>query len=742
MNISEDLIKQISFKLRNPLSGILYHLDSVQSSGLSPEQLSSLTLAKDAFSQVLTSVSDLDDLLRLSKENFEAHDNKITMSELLESIKSVVLNGSGCEVFIVNVEDNVPAFIMGDESFVRQCLLYIINLAIAKSKIISLNVSCDQHPINRLFTISFNVSFPNTEEQLPRNDYGIFGLDKFHIDQIVSSLNANLNQSDSDIILSIPNVTSVTDSDLYISYSQLNTIVVSHNSQLTHSLQELFACFDNIYFCTTEQEMFDHIKQSYLDEQPTDLILVSQFLCNQSNSQVLQDALVKGDLYDTKIVCITDGSPYIEASLKLDKELHDLKVLNLFLEMFPECIRKEQPKELQQKPRVLVIDDDRVNNSILTKAFTTRHCLVSSCFSGHDAIDLLSKFSYDFIVLDYHLPNMTGKDLSKFIRECDQKMHQKSFIVGISADVNSDKIDSFRDDSTDMFIQKPVAANSIQHIVDRYYLAPTIRNVLDHPRILVLQSSSTVSTNLAHTLNEYFPNARVLTSTLNTQTCKTLGMFLPDLLISNENLASNGGHDIIESVISDNSFSHIKTLVIQEHSENILKSPLDTNIHQFLQSPYKPEELKQVILDLLTTSSSNNDKPNLEELIKKYNFPKEIFNSTRLALNVEDETCIKEILAGFQQSIQQRLIEYSEALSNRDIPKALDSLHSINGGAATIGAAQLKAIARTLEILVGSNQISRVDLLSPLLKESFRKTVEVYTNLDWNRAIKQIVDNH
>ncbi|MCO4781639.1 MAG: response regulator [Candidatus Cloacimonetes bacterium] len=739
MEISDDLIKQISFKLRNPLSGILYHLDSMKDSGLNSDQLSSLELAKDAFSQVLTSVSDLDDLIRLSKTHLEAQYQKIQLIDLLSSIKSVVVNGSGCEIFLTNINDNVPTFIVSDLSFVRQLLLYITNLAIHKSKALSLNVSCDQHPINQRFTVSFSITFPKSNIILPRNDYGIFGLNEAYIQQISSCLNATIKKSESEILLTIPDLPSLTDSDLYLDYSQLKTIVVSDDHHITHRLEELFACFEDIYFCKSQELMFQYLKKSYLEDCPTDLIIISENVIDSPQPALLQKALQKGDLYGTKIVCLCDVNKPITSMHTLNKDLYDQNLLKVLRSIFPQCTRASNEIEFQQKPRVLVIDDDRVNNSILTQAFLTRNCLVSSCFSGQDALVLLEQFSYDFVVLDYHLPNMTGQDISKFIRNCDLAMHQKTIIVGISADVNSDKIDSFKEDSTDLFIQKPVSAIVIQNIVERYFLDPNIRNIVYHPRILIFLDPEKPNENFSSSIKDLFPNATILESNKASDTCKFLGLFLPDLLITNQFINLDPANDILKIVKTEDSFRHVKTLTIEDSHTKSSNLTTETDTNRILQSPYKPTQLKQVILDLLGSCSQNLINPSPQDMIKKYNFPKELFNSTRLVINIEDEQSIQDVLEGFQNSIKLKLVNFRAALADRNLAQARDNLHSIKGGAATVGAIQLKAIARTLEILVSSNQVSRVDILEPLLKESFQKTVEIYSNINWSKEIQRLV---
>ena len=50
--------------------------------------------------------------------------------------------------------------------------------------------------------------------------------------------------------------------------------------------------------------------------------------------------------------------------------------------------------------RILVVEDERDLNRILTKTLTAEGCSVDACYDGLEALDYLSGASYDVIVLD------------------------------------------------------------------------------------------------------------------------------------------------------------------------------------------------------------------------------------------------------------------------------------------------------------------------------------------------------
>ncbi|MEC0245130.1 ATP-binding protein [Paenibacillus chitinolyticus] len=69
------------------------------------------------------------------------------------------------------------------------------------------------------------------------------------------------------------------------------------------------------------------------------------------------------------------------------------------------------------RPNLLVIDDDAVNLNILSSLLTSEKYNVVTAASGRDAIAILDTKDWDLIITDIMMPNMSGYELSRFVRE-------------------------------------------------------------------------------------------------------------------------------------------------------------------------------------------------------------------------------------------------------------------------------------------------------------------------------------
>lgn len=66
--------------------------------------------------------------------------------------------------------------------------------------------------------------------------------------------------------------------------------------------------------------------------------------------------------------------------------------------------------------RILVVEDEKILNRLISEGIEDEGYNVDSCFNGKDALDYISSAEYDAIVMDILMPKMSGLEVVRKIR--------------------------------------------------------------------------------------------------------------------------------------------------------------------------------------------------------------------------------------------------------------------------------------------------------------------------------------
>ncbi|RPJ16827.1 MAG: sigma-54-dependent Fis family transcriptional regulator [Desulfobacteraceae bacterium] len=111
--------------------------------------------------------------------------------------------------------------------------------------------------------------------------------------------------------------------------------------------------------------------------------------------------------------------------------------------------------------KILLIDDDEGLIHFLTRFFQRKRYAVTACLSGREAIDVISKQSFDLILLDYKMPDLNGLDTLLEIK----KLEAKTPVILMTAYGTTDlAIEAMKLGAYD-YLVKPFEHKDLTHIV-------------------------------------------------------------------------------------------------------------------------------------------------------------------------------------------------------------------------------------------------------------------------------------
>ncbi|MFO7935841.1 MAG: ATP-binding protein [Bacteroidales bacterium] len=102
---------------------------------------------------------------------------------------------------------------------------------------------------------------------------------------------------------------------------------------------------------------------------------------------------------------------------------------------------------------VLMVDDDVMNRTLGVIILEGFGMMVHMAADGKEAMEILSKKRFDVVLLDIHMPVVSGIDVTRFIR--NSKMNRDVKIVAVTAEVIREELESYLEEGIDDYLIKP-----------------------------------------------------------------------------------------------------------------------------------------------------------------------------------------------------------------------------------------------------------------------------------------------
>lgn len=129
---------------------------------------------------------------------------------------------------------------------------------------------------------------------------------------------------------------------------------------------------------------------------------------------------------------------------------------------------KIEPIEVPQsreKLKILLIEDDQIIQFIHKKMLIELDCTVDIASNGLEALKILNH--HDIIFVDLSLPDITGFEIIKLIRE-RQEAEKKYFVVALTAYTTQEQEIACINAGADEFATKPISQIQLKNLLDRH----------------------------------------------------------------------------------------------------------------------------------------------------------------------------------------------------------------------------------------------------------------------------------
>jgi len=430
---------------------------------------------------------------------------------------------------------------------------------------------------------------------------------------------------------------------------------------------------------------------------------------------------------------------YMGTNLMLESEMEKGSVFYFDIEVpYDKDDLQENDDDMTEIGRVLVVDDNQNNRTILQHMLAYKNIKSEAAANGLEAIQLLMNGErFDMILMDYHMPVLSGLETIEKIKELFKIQEEMiPLIVLHTSSEENEFISAFRKDDKSYCLLKPIKSDELYRTL-RYALKDSKQNngkkdrvvsteemVIEQPMTVLLADDNPVNRALNNKMMQLSaPNAILIEVSDGKQALMKCSETVFDLILMDVQMPVMDGIEATRSIRTLPDYKDVPIVGISAgNSVGEKERCLSAGMSDFLPKPIRQAELfavikKNIAVDYYTTRNSNLDTSDHldKKMIEEQLGDDEEFKDFFINLVIQELTNTKE--------------ELQKIISDYESSTAKGFLHKLKGTSGTSGLVKLTESATFWE--------KEVDADPDLYKLETEITNEINKGIEIFRQIKK-----
>jgi len=122
---------------------------------------------------------------------------------------------------------------------------------------------------------------------------------------------------------------------------------------------------------------------------------------------------------------------------------------------------------VQMRDRVLVVDDNPINQKVAAKMLERLGCRVDVAATGREAIEGVARISYSLVVMDCQMPEMDGFEATRIIRKQEGSGRHVPIVAMTASVMDGDRERCFAAGMDD-YVSKPIKSDDLAEVLSRW----------------------------------------------------------------------------------------------------------------------------------------------------------------------------------------------------------------------------------------------------------------------------------